>query len=84
MSDKQEERIPPEDDPRLETRLKRLETILGRLESDEVELDQALTLFEEGVLLVREAERILSQAEARVDELLSGGETRALEEKVEE
>ena len=83
MSKKKDQAAAPEDDPRLEPRLKRLETILGKLESDDVELDQALTLFEEGVLLVRDAERILSRAEAKVDELLSDGETRPLEEEDE-
>ncbi len=60
----------------LEARLTRLEEILARMESEEVALDEALALFEEGVGHVRKAERVLSETELRVEELLSGGETR--------
>lgn len=59
----------------LEGRLKRLEDILGQLEADEVDLERALGLFEEGVRLVREAEGILATTELKVEELLSGGAT---------
>jgi len=58
----------------LEGRLRRLEEIVSTLETDEVELDRALALFEEGVGHVREAEKILSRAELRVEELLGEGE----------
>lgn len=61
--------------PSLEARLKRLEEILALLEADEVALERALALFEEGVTLVRDAERVLSETELRVEELLSGGGT---------
>lgn len=63
----------------LETRLARLESILARMESEEVDLDEALRLFEEGVGHVREAERVLAETELRVEELLASGETRELE-----
>lgn len=66
-------------EPTLEGRLKRLEEILGRLEADDVELEQALDLFEEGVRLVKEAERTLSETQLRVEELLESGATRELE-----
>ncbi len=64
----------------LEARLARLEEILGQLEADEVELERALTLFEEGVKLVRGAERQLSETALRVDELLEDGTTAPLDE----
>ena len=67
----------------LEARLRRLEEIAEKLEAEELELDRALALFEEGVVHVKEAERALSAAELRVEELLSQGEelsTRLLEE----
>lgn len=67
--------------PSLEARLKRLEEILAQLESDEVDLERALALFEEGVALVRDAERVLSETELRVEELLAQGGTAPLEEK---
>jgi exodeoxyribonuclease VII small subunit len=65
----------------LEGRLRRLEEILSQLEADEVELERAMALFEEGVGLVREAERVLSKTELRVEELLAGGKTAPFEEK---
>jgi exodeoxyribonuclease VII small subunit len=67
------------EDDSLEARLRRLEEILARMESDEVALEEALRLFEEGVGHVREAEKVLSAAELRVEELLADGRTRALE-----
>ena len=70
-------------DPSLETRLTRLEEILARMESEEVELDEALRLFEEGVAHVREAERVLAETELRVEELLASGETRDMTEQDE-
>lgn len=63
----------------LESRLRRLDQIVASLEADDVELDRALALFEEGVRHVRHAERLLARAELRVEELLgdgSEGETR--------
>ncbi len=66
--------------PTLEARLKRLEEILGQLEADEVELERALALFEEGVRLVRQSEAILSESMLRVEEILSDGSLRPFEE----
>ena len=63
----------------LEDRITRLELILTRLESDEIPLEQALELFEEGIAHVREAERVLSETQLRVEELLAGGKTRELD-----
>ena len=67
------------EEPGLEVRIRRLEEILARMESDDVSLEEAMKLFEEGVAHVRRAERILSETELRVEELLSGGETGAME-----
>ncbi len=71
---------PSEQAPTLEARLRRLEEILSRLEADEVDLERALELFEEGVRHVREAERILVRTELRVEELLGEGRTGPFEE----
>lgn len=65
----------------LEGRLRRLEEILARLEADDVELEKALALFEEGVALVRDAEKVLAETELRVEELLSSGETTPFHEE---
>ncbi len=72
---------PREEEQGLESRLRRLEEILGRLEADEVDLERALELFEEGVRHVREAERILARTELRVEELLSDETVRPFEEE---
>ncbi len=66
----------PEDEPTLETRLRRLDEIVATLEGGEVELERGLSLFEEGVRHIREAESLLSRAELRVEELV--GEAEAL------
>lgn len=64
----------------LERRLKRLESILSALEADELELEKALELFEEGVGHVRAAEKVLAETELRVEELLGDGtRSRALD-----
>jgi len=63
----------------LEARLRRLDEILARMESDEVPLEEALRLFEEGVVHVREAERVLAAAELRVEEMLASGRLRKLD-----
>jgi exodeoxyribonuclease VII small subunit len=56
--------------PGLGQRVARLEQILGRLEREDMELEEALALFEEGVAHVREAEQLLRVAELRVERLL--------------
>ena len=64
----------------VEQRLARLEAIVDRLEAEPLELAEALALFEEGVAHVRAAERMLAEAELKVEELLGQGErTRPLE-----
>lgn len=69
------------EDPSLEDRLRRLEQIVGQLETQDLELDRALALFEEGVAHVKAAEGALAAAELRVEELLGeAGQTRPLEE----
>jgi len=68
--------------PTLESRLRRLEEIVSALEADDLDLERALALFEEGVGHVRQAERILARTELRVEELLGDGavpRTRPLE-----
>jgi exodeoxyribonuclease VII small subunit len=57
-------------EPGLGQRVARLEQILGRLEREDLELEEALSLFEEGVAHVREAEKLLQVAELRVERLL--------------
>ncbi|PYP38507.1 MAG: exodeoxyribonuclease VII small subunit [Gemmatimonadetes bacterium] len=50
--------------------LERLEAIVRRLESEELDLDEALQLFEEGVERLRAAREQLAQAELKVKKVL--------------
>ena len=50
--------------------LNRLEEIVRRLESEDVELDAALALFEEGVARLRAARERLVSAEVKVQTVL--------------
>lgn len=58
------------DDNALGPRLRRLETILSRLEREELELEDALALFEQGVAELREAQKIIAHTELHVERLL--------------
>ena len=64
--------------PTLAEELARLEEIVRKLEADDVELDAALGLFEEGVARLRAARERLSAAELKVQAVLeeAGGDIR--------
>ncbi|HYT03256.1 MAG TPA: exodeoxyribonuclease VII small subunit [Gemmatimonadales bacterium] len=51
--------------------LERLEEIVRRLEGQELDLDEALKLFEEGVERLRQARDRLTSAEAKVKQVLA-------------
>lgn len=53
-----------------EKRLRRLEEIVGELESEQIELERALALFEEGVTCLRAATEELGKVETRVQRLV--------------
>ncbi|HEY8176264.1 MAG TPA: exodeoxyribonuclease VII small subunit [Gemmatimonadaceae bacterium] len=53
-----------------EKRLRRLEEIVSELESEQIELERALALFEEGVTCLRAATEELGKVEARVQRLV--------------
>ena len=53
-----------------EKRLGRLEKIVQELESEQLDLERALALFEEGIVCLREATAELSQVEAKVQRLV--------------
>jgi len=50
--------------------LERLETIVRRLEAEDLDLDEALKLFEEGVERLRTARAQLAEAELKVQKAL--------------
>jgi len=53
-----------------ESNLTRLEQIVVRLETERLDLSASLSLFEEGVELLRNASEELNEAETRVKELV--------------
>ena len=57
-------------DPTFEQELARLEDIVRRLESQDLDLDESLRLFEEGVERLRVVRDRLAGAEAKVKQLL--------------
>ncbi|MBA3659305.1 MAG: exodeoxyribonuclease VII small subunit [Gemmatimonadales bacterium] len=67
--------------PSIADELARLEDIVRRLEADDVDLDAALALFEEGVTRLRAARERLAAAELKVQAVLedAGGELRLTE-----
>jgi exodeoxyribonuclease VII small subunit len=61
---------PPASPPSLADELARLEEIVRRLEADDLDLDGALALFEQGVGCLRAARERLAAAEVRVRAVL--------------
>lgn len=53
-----------------EKNLERLEQIAASLDRDDLSLEQALTLFEEGIAKLKEANAELAKAEGRVAKLV--------------
>ena len=61
-----------DEDLTFEQTLDELEAIADSLERDDLDLDQALRLFERGVERLRAAGRLLDSAHGRVEELVEG------------
>ncbi len=55
---------------KFEEGLKRLEEIVGKLESGEVPLEEAISLYEEGIKLARALKAKLEEIEMRVEKLM--------------
>ena len=58
--------------PGFAEQLERLEAIVRKLEAEDLDLDEALKLFEEGVERLRAAREQLTQAEVKVKKALKG------------
>jgi exodeoxyribonuclease VII small subunit len=76
---------------KFEEALKQLEAIVSRLEVGDLPLEQALSIFEEGVRLAKLCAQRLNEAERRVNILVRSGEAgvggleeRPFEEEAEE
>ncbi len=57
-----------------ERSLKELETIVSRLERGDVELEESISIYERGEALRDHCDRLLRQAEAKVEKLTIGGD----------
>lgn len=57
-----------------ERALKELEVIVGRLERGDVELEESITIYERGEALKDHCDRLLKQAEAKVEKLTFGAD----------
>ena len=58
-----------------ETSLEKLEKIIEKLEDGDISLEDSVKSFEEGIGLVKECQKHLSQAELKVKKLLDNGDT---------
>lgn len=64
--------------PSLESQLNELERIVQHLESDQIELQEALTLFEQGVALTKQCQTTLAQAELKIQQLMAQNDEKEL------
>lgn len=63
-----------EQTPSLEQRLDRIDEIVRALEREELDLEAAMALFEEGVAHLRLAQELLNNAELRIERLVEGAQ----------
>lgn len=57
----------------LGARIHRLQRIVADLERDDIELEDAMRLFEEGVAHLRAADALLARTELQIERLLDDG-----------
>lgn len=58
-----------------EASLQKLKKIIEKLEGGDISLEESVKSFEEGIGLVKECQKQLSQAELKVKKLLDNGDT---------
>ena len=58
-----------------EVSLQKLEKIIEKLEDGDISLEESVKSFEEGIGLVKECQKQLSQAELKVKKLLDNSDT---------
>ena len=56
-----------------ETSLNELETLVGRMESEQLTLEDALSCFEKGVALTSYCQKVLKEAELKVESIVNQG-----------
>ena len=52
-----------------ETKVERLREIIGKIEDGNTSLDESIKLYEQGALLVKQCETMLSEAELKITTL---------------
>ncbi|MGD9806616.1 MAG: exodeoxyribonuclease VII small subunit [Hyphomicrobiaceae bacterium] len=72
MQDQRAARFADIDQLSFERALKELEAIVGRLERGDVELEESIAIYERGDALKAHCDRLLKQAEAKVERLTFG------------
>ena len=68
----------PADIAQFEAMLKELESVVARMEQGEQTLEASLDDFERGIVLTRECQSLLNQAQQRVELLSRDGSAQAL------
>lgn len=63
----------------LGARIHRLQRIVADLEREDIELEEAMRLFEEGIAHLRSAQSLVGQAQLRISRLLEDGGEVAVE-----
>ena len=64
-----------------ESSLKALESIVERLEDENINLEDSVKSFEEGINLVKECQKQLQEAELKIKKLLDDGSSVDLEDQ---
>ena len=62
--------MPKEEKVSFEARLERLNEIVSKVEGETLPLEESMTLYEEGLSLIKGLEEELSNAEAKMKELI--------------
>lgn len=60
-----------QDNATFSSKLKRLEYISEALESEDIDINESIALYEEGILLVGECLKVLNEAELKITTLKS-------------
>lgn len=53
-----------------EKKLEQLTTVINQMEQTDVGLEQSLKLYEQGIKLTRECQKIIADAEAKIEQLM--------------
>lgn len=64
--------------PGLEASLTELSGLIDKMEQDNLTLEQSLTQFERGIALIKHAQKILQQAEQKVQILMQNNQQESL------